>query len=108
ANWLAGRAAARIRIEVAGEESRLLHMDLPDQWATRPGLAELTGRTATQCPVTGAPVAPDCPTYPFASERARMADLYRWFSGSYSVSRDLEPDELDEDDRPGHAPHANG
>jgi endogenous inhibitor of DNA gyrase (YacG/DUF329 family) len=41
-------------------------------------------------------VPPDSPTYPFASERARLADLYRWFSGSYTVSRDATEADLDE------------
>ena len=47
----------------------------------------------TRCPITGKPVDPDSPTYPFFDERARMADLGRWMSGSYSVSREVDPDD---------------
>lgn len=32
---------------------------------------------------------------PFASEREQMADLYKWLSGRYTVSRPLDPDDLD-------------
>lgn len=79
---------ARLRIDHAGEQSRELAFDVPGEWASRPGFAALAARAATTCPITGAAVAADSPHYPFASERARMADLHRWFSGSYGVSRD--------------------
>lgn len=52
---------------------------------------EKSTRVRTRCPITGKPVSPDSPTYPFFDERARMADLGRWMSGSYSISRDVEP-----------------
>jgi tRNA threonylcarbamoyladenosine biosynthesis protein TsaE len=114
---LAEFAAAKIRIEHApapessrqageaaeggdggdgGEGARELLLSLPDAWASRPGLAELAARKATRCPVTGAPVPPDSPTYPFSSERARLADLYHWFSGSYQITRPLEMRDLEE------------
>ncbi|MFG0257399.1 MAG: DNA gyrase inhibitor YacG [Phycisphaerales bacterium JB043] len=35
-------------------------------------------------------------TFPFCSERCRMADLGRWFDGSYVISRGLKPEDLDE------------
>lgn len=89
-------APARLRIEHIDETSREFHFELPDSWSTRAGLAELTARRATTCPVTGQRVEPDSPTYPFASERARLADLHRWFSGSYQVSRDATDADFDE------------
>jgi tRNA threonylcarbamoyladenosine biosynthesis protein TsaE len=103
--FLRGREVARIRIEHAGEESRELFLSLPDSWRGREGLEDLLARRATRCPVTGARVEPDCPTYPFASERARMADLHRWFSGGYSISRPAEQADFDEPEpreRDGH------
>ncbi len=87
---------ARLRIEHVDERSRELSFAVPDSWRARSGLRELSSRQATTCPVTGARVEPDSPTYPFASERARMADLYRWFSGSYTVSRNANEADLEE------------
>lgn len=53
-------------------------------------------RAWTTCPITKKPVAPDCPTWPFASEKARLADLNRWFTGDYRISREATQDDLDE------------
>lgn len=89
----------RVRIEHLDETSRELSITAPDSWRVRPGFGDLANRKATLCPVTGVRVEPDSPTYPFASERARMADLYRWFSGSYTVSRDANEADLDESGR---------
>lgn len=94
--FLRGREVARVRIEHAGEESRELFLSVPDSWRGREGLEDVLARRPTRCPVTGARVEPDCPTYPFASERARMADLHRWFSGGYSISRPAEQADFDE------------
>jgi tRNA threonylcarbamoyladenosine biosynthesis protein TsaE len=87
---IAGAApgAALLRIDHAAEGSREFVFDVPGEWASRPGFAGLAARAATVCPVTGEPVAAEAPHYPFASERAKLADLHRWFSGSYMVSRD--------------------
>lgn len=93
------RDAVHIRIEHASETAREFTFAVPDSWAARPGFEAIRARGPTTCPVTGRSVAPDCPTYPFADERARMADLYRWFSGSYSVSRSAT--ESDWQDPPG-------
>lgn len=88
--------AARLRIEHVDETSREFTLETPDAWRGRPGFAALLAREATTCPITGAPVPPESPTYPFASERARMADLYRWFSGSYNISRPIQERDLEE------------
>lgn len=87
---------ARARLEHVDEHRRELFLELPDSWRSREGLSELLDRRATTCPVTGAPVPADSPTYPFASERARLAELYKWFSGSYQISRELSADDLEE------------
>lgn len=91
-----GVEPARLRIEHLDETSRELNFSVPDAWRTRPGLADLAARQATTCPVTGVRVEADSPTYPFANERAKLADLHRWFSGSYSVSRDANETDFDE------------
>jgi tRNA threonylcarbamoyladenosine biosynthesis protein TsaE len=86
--------AARIRIEHASETTREFTFEVPDDWAARPGFAALRARGPTVCPITGKPVGADSPTYPFADERARLADLNRWFTGSYTVSRDATEADL--------------
>lgn len=85
--------AAHLRIEHAGETSRTFHLDVPEAWLDRPALARLGGPTWAVCPITSRAVPPDCPTFPFADERARLADLHGWFTGSYRVSRPLRPDD---------------
>jgi tRNA threonylcarbamoyladenosine biosynthesis protein TsaE len=77
-------------------------MAFPRSWADRPEWPALVGlvsdlnvaagaREATVCPISGRPVPADAPTWPFADERARMADLGGWFTGRYRLSRPLGP-----------------
>jgi tRNA threonylcarbamoyladenosine biosynthesis protein TsaE len=87
---------AHLRIDHIDESTREFHFTLPDSWSTRPGLTDLTARRATICPITGQRVEPDSPTYPFANERARLADLHRWFSCSYEISRDATDADFDD------------
>lgn len=89
---------ARVEIDHQGEHERTLAFDLPRSWTGRDGLAPLAQRGDTTCPVTGAPVPADSPTWPFANERARMADLYRWMSGAYEISRPIEEADLEQGD----------
>lgn len=100
---LAGFDPARtltLHLTHAGEEVRHLTIDAPAAFRSRPRFAPLLARagehTATTCPITGKPVPADSPTWPFASEQARLADLHRWLSGGYSVSRELGEDDADE------------
>jgi tRNA threonylcarbamoyladenosine biosynthesis protein TsaE len=87
---------AHLRLEHAGEHEREIALDLPASWRTRPGLATLLQRQPTTCPVTGQPVPADSPTYPFSSDRARMADLHKWFSGAHRISRDATAADFDD------------
>jgi tRNA threonylcarbamoyladenosine biosynthesis protein TsaE len=87
-------SCGRIRIDPVGETEREFVMDLPEAWASREGFGAL--REPTTCPVTGEPVSADNPHYPFASERAKLADLYRWFSGSYSAGREMTEDDFED------------
>ncbi len=102
---------ARVRIQAEGESSRRLDLVAPGGWSRRDPwrglamLAEGARPTAgsvpagwTRCPVTGEPVPPNAPTFPFASDRARMADLGRWLTGAYTVSRELNDTDLDDPD----------
>lgn len=89
--------AARVTFTPTGETSRRVSLELPETWRVREGITKLGAPLDTTCPVTGVRVPADSPTWPFASETARLADLNRWFSGQYVVSRDLgESDEEDE------------
>lgn len=58
-------------------------------------------RPATRCRVTGKVVPGDSPTYPFFDEKARLADLNRWFTGGYTISRDITSEDVDETERGG-------
>lgn len=92
--------ACHVRIVAVGESSRRFSFEIPRGWLDRPGLLQLarapSERHATTCPVTGVAVAADAPTWPFADERARLADLYRWMHESYSISRDIKNSDLEE------------
>ncbi|MBL0870666.1 MAG: tRNA (adenosine(37)-N6)-threonylcarbamoyltransferase complex ATPase subunit type 1 TsaE [Phycisphaerales bacterium] len=109
-----------VRVElqhvVTNPDQRDIIITLPAAIATRPHAAGLLAqanlqsanaranndepddkpRAWTTCPITKKPVAPDCPTWPFANEKARLADLNRWFTGDYRISREATQDDLDE------------
>ena len=38
--------------------------------------------------------------FPFCSQRCKLVDLHRWFTGQYSIDRDLAPQDLPDDERP--------
>lgn len=100
-----GMPAAHLRLEHVDPHTRVVFIELPQAWQDRPGLAGLLTRQRTACPITGRPVDPDSPTYPFADERARLVDLYRWLTGQYAISRPLGPADLEGDaPPPAHPP----
>lgn len=84
--------AAWLTIEPTGPNSRRFTIDIPQAWEGRRGV-EVLCRSNTTCPITGAPVSADNPSWPFIDERARLADLHRWFQGDYSISRPAKPDD---------------
>ncbi|MEL7472662.1 MAG: tRNA (adenosine(37)-N6)-threonylcarbamoyltransferase complex ATPase subunit type 1 TsaE [Planctomycetota bacterium] len=87
---------ATVRLATTGSESRRLSLEPPAGWAERPGIDWLASRAPTRCRTTGAWVAPDAPSWPFQNERAQMADLYGWMSGSYVISRAAKDSDLEE------------
>lgn len=95
------RDAMEIRLEHGpvreGAETRFVTLTIPEAWTARPELAALARavRPETRCPVTGERVAPDSPTYPFASERARLADLNKWLTGGHTLSRPIADEDLE-------------
>lgn len=101
--------------EPAGPPWRRIEIVPPSPlWTTRGGAADLERaarvlsesgaaglegplpRGWIRCATTGKPVPPDSPTFPFADERARMADLGRWMSGAYTLSREITEEDEDE------------
>jgi tRNA threonylcarbamoyladenosine biosynthesis protein TsaE len=88
---------ARLTLEHAGEHEREIRITLPESWRDRAGVGELIRRGPATCPITGETVPADSPTYPFSSERARLADLHRWFSGQYQVSRPANEQDFDDE-----------
>lgn len=88
--------ALRITLEHAGPTQREIEIELPEAWQDRAAGLTALDRKPTVCPITGEPVAPDNPHYPFSSERAKWADLYRWFSESYQLDRPAEQTDFEE------------
>lgn len=92
--------ACDIALESTGVASRRASIAIPTTWlegpASRESARRLIDSPPARCPVTREWVEPTRPSYPFASERARLADLHKWFSGEHSISREIRPDD-DED-----------
>ncbi len=84
-----------VTIRARGESEREFEVQLPEAWQNRPEAALLAEREPKRCPITGEWVEPTRATYPFASEKARMADLGKWFGGSYTISREASPEEFE-------------
>jgi tRNA threonylcarbamoyladenosine biosynthesis protein TsaE len=115
-----GPARLDVRLEaVGGEDVRRIMIEGDRSWSRREGWEEVarlshagdktTSRSAeaaaaplpagwARCPISGKPVSPDSPTFPFFDEKCRMADLGRWFGGTYSVRRELMEEDLDDPD----------
>ena len=92
---------ATIELQATGKDARTMTLRLPDSWRDRPGVGDLIARPPTICRTTGLPVPPTAAAYPFADERAKMADLNRWFTGDFTISRDLSEEDLtDQPDGP--------
>jgi tRNA threonylcarbamoyladenosine biosynthesis protein TsaE len=84
---------ARVVITQEGPTTRRLDFELPDSWLARPGVEWLRDRAPIRCPKTARWVSPTSPTYPFADAKARDADLFGWFTGSYSSPREIKPED---------------
>ena len=88
-------ACVQITLEHASESARLITIDLPESFRAREGVDALLEREPIRCPTTGTWVEPTRPSYPFAGEKERLADLNKWFTGAYSISREIREDDLD-------------
>jgi len=54
-----------------------------------------TAEAPKRCRACGAEVGDDAPDFPFCSKRCRMADLGKWFSGEYRISREIKDSDLE-------------
>ncbi len=80
-----------VALEPRGETQRRVTIRGSQRWDEACNFSSLSGQTRegwSRCPITDELVSPDCPTFPFANERAKMADLHRWFSGDYRIASD--------------------
>lgn len=50
-----------------------------------------------RCPICDGQIPDGAEHFPFCSNRCRLVDLGKWFSGSYKTSRPIEEKDLDED-----------
>lgn len=97
AAWAAQARAEGARGEAWRDWRRLTRVLATGDQAP-PAASTALPRGWARCPTTGRPVPPDAPTFPFADSRARMADLGRWMTGAYTISREVRPeDEADND-----------
>lgn len=99
---LAPTRVLRVRLRSLGESARTIEIeDARGDGSRAARLAEaletLFAARAIEaaeprCPICGEPRRDEAER-PFCSRRCRLADLDRWLSGRYVVSRPLEPDE---------------
>lgn len=82
-----------ITLEASGETSRRMTLSIPPDWNARPEATMIRDLPPIQCRTTGTWVPPTSETYPFASERARLADLHGWLSEGYKTTREIKEGE---------------
>ena len=89
----------RITMEHRSENERAMTIDLPKSWLARPQAAALvalvnniTSAGGDHCRICKKDINTGGV---FCSERCRMADLNRWFTGAYTVTRDATEDDFD-------------
>jgi tRNA threonylcarbamoyladenosine biosynthesis protein TsaE len=85
-----------VTFEHIGEHARQITIAAIDAMQDRlTDLDELSSPSSAQraCRTCGRTIDESVPTFPFCSERCRLADLGTWFSGGYRMSRPVEADE---------------
>lgn len=89
-------------LEHLADEVRRLTLHIPDAWTLREGWLSLRALSdqptprSTQsaaCPICSKNVPPTTDTWPFCSPRCRLADLDRWMTGQYTLSREIRHDD---------------
>ena len=74
----------------AGEHSREITISGRATSAESPAVA---ASKAAKCRTCGKPISTSLGTFPFCSDRCRLADLGKWFNEGYRTSRAAEADE---------------
>lgn len=87
-----------VAIEAVSDIERNIRISAPPSFEarlTRIGATATVASNArrTQCRTCGKAIDAGIRTYPFCSDRCRMADLGGWFSGGYKMSRPLQNDD---------------
>jgi tRNA threonylcarbamoyladenosine biosynthesis protein TsaE len=85
-----------VRLLHTGEDERRIEITPPPERAAAV-LAAMKPRTL-RCPTCGGTSDADRPTAPFCSDRCRMADLHKWFSGDYKITRAIKDSDLETTD----------
>jgi tRNA threonylcarbamoyladenosine biosynthesis protein TsaE len=83
----------RVRLAAIGESIRRIEIEDPAGTVAE-RLAAAVGPRA--CPGCQAPTSLFASDWPFCSPRCRAADLGRWLSGAYQITRPLEERDLEE------------
>jgi tRNA threonylcarbamoyl adenosine modification protein YjeE len=91
-------SCSTVSIEQTGRSARRFRIEIPESWSDRADFAHFAERPPIACRATGRMVSPTGASYPFIDEQARLADLYKWFSGSYQISRPIEREDIEEGD----------
>ena len=96
---------ATLALEPTGEFSRRATLTLPpgrtlaSSQAPDPAPAAQTATAAERCRTCGRAATPGTT---FCSERCQLADLHKWLTGQYVVSRELKEDDLQDPDSHQH------
>lgn len=77
-----------VRLEHVGETTRRITIEAPKTRDRAPG--------ERHCRTCGNAMSAHAPDGPFCSERCRLADLGKWFTGAYRISRPIEQRDLEE------------
>lgn len=94
---LGDEEACTVTISHVDEGSRGVVFSVPESWMGRASALALQAKDWAKCPVTGEVVHPESPSWPFASERARMSDLHGWMNEKYTIPRPLDEADFDLD-----------
>lgn len=92
-------STAWVTITPLGADERSIALSVPAGWALRAewpallSLAEPRTNKPTRCPVCDGPVAAGSEHWPFDTLRCRSADLDRWFTGQYKLSREIRAED---------------
>jgi len=95
----AGLPPARITVSLraTGAQERSIRIATSEAMGDRlQGLRPIGGTAAAgapHCRSCGQPLSPEARTFPFCSERCRLADLGAWFRERYRTSREVERDD---------------